>query len=58
MAFPGAVEHDVERIIQLIEHQRPEPGEGQKHEPANRVQFADALEFLRQAFSDEWAETL
>ena len=35
MAAPGALEYDVQCIVEFIEDQRAEPGEGQKHSPSD-----------------------
>src|SRR3712207_8167467 len=51
MTPPGALEYDIQRIVQLIEDERAEPPEGQKDDPAYAFQGADPMELLGYVFA-------
>ena len=58
MSLPRALEYDVQRIVEFVEHQRAEPDEGQKHGPSDCFQRAHPLQFRYDMFSHRWEESL
>ena len=56
MAAPGALEDDVQSIVELIEHQGPEPDERQKHSPTDGFQGAYPMLFHCDMFAQRREE--
>src|SRR5688572_14618333 len=56
MAAPGALENDIQRVVEFIEHQRAEPDERQKHSPSNGFQGAHTMQLRDDMFSHRGKE--